>query len=185
MKTIWLSAALCLSLTAQDRGTRTLEDVAAIATVMVDGDLARRIETPRSAESAVRKDPKDPWAASDNYDVDHATFNAMKKTLMRLARLCPAACDVNLWMPMRGVPGKVQVVIRNVNEMSQFWPWGALNQPMPPEMKEVLDTGKPATVKKRPGMISVLAPIYDSLGDVAGLVEVVSMARPDPQENVQ
>jgi hypothetical protein len=181
---MWLIPAMSLTLCAQDGGARPLEDVAAIATVMVDGDLARRIETPRSVESALKKDPKDPWAASDNYDVDHASFNAMKKTLIRLARLCQATCDVNLWMPVRGVADRVQVVIRNVNEMSQFWPWGALNQPMPPEMKQVLDTGRQLTVRKRPGMVSVLTPVYDSLGDVVGLVEVVSMAKPDPQENV-
>jgi hypothetical protein len=34
-------------------------------------------------------------------------------------------------------------------------------------------------------MISVLAPVYDSLGDIVGLVEVVSQARPDPRENVK
>jgi hypothetical protein len=33
-------------------------------------------------------------------------------------------------------------------------------------------------------MTSVLAPVYDSLGDIAGLVEVVGRDRPDPQENV-
>ena len=29
-------------------------------------------------------------------------------------------------------------------------------------------------------MISVLAPVYDSLGDIVGLVEVVSRVEPDP-----
>ena len=35
------------------------------------------------------------------------------------------------------------------------------------------------------GMVSVLAPVYDSLGDIAGLVEVVSQAGRDPRENVK
>ena len=56
---------------------------------------------------------------------------------------------------------------------------------MPPEMKQVLDTGRRVAVRRRPGMISVLAPIYDSLGDAVGLVEVVSETRPDPRENVK
>ncbi len=49
---------------------------------------------------------------------------------------------------------RVQVLIRNVHEMSQFWPWGALNQEMPAEMKQVLETGKRVTVRRRPGMMS-------------------------------
>jgi hypothetical protein len=69
--------------------------------------------------------------------------------------------------------------------MSQFWVWGALHQEMFPEMKEVLAGGKRLTVTKKPGWISVLAPVYDSLGDVVGLVEVVSRSAPDPRENVK
>jgi hypothetical protein len=69
--------------------------------------------------------------------------------------------------------------------MSQFWTWGALTQDMPPEMKTVLDSGRRVTVRRRPGMISVLAPVYDSLGDIAGLVEVVSQNRRDQHENVK
>jgi hypothetical protein len=56
---------------------------------------------------------------------------------------------------------------------------------MPPEMKRVLDTGQRVTVRRRPGMISVLAPIYDSMGDAVGLVEVVGQTSPDPRENVK
>jgi hypothetical protein len=102
---------------------------------------------------------------------------------MRLARLVPFPCDVNLWMPL--APDRVHIVIRNQNEMSQFWTWGALHQEMFPPMKEVLDTGRRITVKQKPGYVSVLAPVYDSLGDVAGLVEVVTQAKPDAHENVK
>jgi hypothetical protein len=56
---------------------------------------------------------------------------------------------------------------------------------MPAEMKRVLATGERLTVRKRPGMISVLAPVYDSLGDIAGLIEVVSRSHADPRENVK
>jgi DNA-binding IclR family transcriptional regulator len=42
-----------------------------------------------------------------------------------------------------------------------------------PEMQKVFETGERVTVRKRPGMTSVLAPVRDSLGDVVGLVEVV------------
>lgn len=173
------------SVFGQEETERELDRVARAATVMVDGDVCRRIQTPRSLRYLLEKDPRDPWRDSDNYDVDHEAFIGTKKTLMRLARLCPRACDVNLWMPVAASPERVQVVIRNVNEMSQFWTWGALHQPMPVEMKKVLETGERSTVRRRPGMISVLAPVHDSLGDIVGLVEVVTQSKPDPRENVK
>jgi hypothetical protein len=162
-----------------------LDRVARTASVMVDGDVCRRIQTARSREHFLKVDARDQWAASDNYDVNHENFLRTKKTLIRLARLCPQACDVNLWMPVEGAAGRIRVVIRNVHEMSQFWTWGQLHQEMPVEMKRVLETGELVTVRRRPGMVSVLAPVYDSLGDIAGLVEVVSQSGFDPRENVK
>jgi len=179
------SAAALSLLAQQPNPALELDRVARIATVMIDGDVCRRIQTPRSARMLLETDPRDPWKASDNFDVNDAAFIATKKTLMRLARLCPTACDLNLWMPVPSDPPRIQILIRNVHEMSQFWKWGDLHQAMPPEMKQVLNTGQRVTVRRRPGMVSVLAPIYDSLGDVAGLVEVVSETRSDPRENVK
>ncbi len=172
----WLAAA-CLFGQPDDREA-ALDRVGRAATAMVDGDVCRHIETPRSRGYALKPDPRDPYAASDNYDVDDAAFISTKKTLIRLSRLCDEACDVNLWMPDEVDPAKVRIMVRNVHEMSQFWIWGAMNQDMPAEMKRVLDSGQRVTVRRRAGMISVLAPVYDSLGDIAGLVEVVSQASP-------
>jgi hypothetical protein len=162
---------------------KQLDEVARIAAVMVDGDACKRIVTPRALEAMAKVDPRDRWAGSDNYDVDHAAFLQTKKTLMRLARLAPFPCDVNLWMPL--APDRVHIVIRNQNEMSQFWTWGALHQPMFPPMKIVLENGRRVTVKEKPGYISVLAPVSDSLGDIVGLVEVVTQTTPDSHENVK
>jgi hypothetical protein len=172
-------------LAQQDDRAMDLDRVARTATVMLDGDVCRRIQTPRSARLLLEKDPRDPWKAADNFDVNDEAFIQTKKTLIRLARLCPGACDVNLWVPVPSNPPRMQILIRNVYEMSQFWKWGDLHQEMPSEMKQVLETGRRVTVRHRPGMISVLAPVYDSLGDAAGLVEVVSQTRPDPRENVK
>jgi hypothetical protein len=179
-----LLAATCLLAQQDDRAT-ALDRVARISTVMVDGDICRRIQTPRSARYLLQKDARDPWIASDNFDVNDEAFIQTKKTLMRLARLCPEACDVNLWMPVPSDPPRIQIMVRNVYEISQFWRWGDLYQEIPPEMKRVLETGERITVRRKPGMISVLAPIYDSLGDIAGLVEVVSQIERDPRENVK
>jgi hypothetical protein len=180
-----LLLALALTALADAQTARRLDEVARIASVMVDGDLARRIVTERAMKYLLKEDPRDPYLASDNYDVDHEAFIQTKKTLIRLSRLVDFPCDVNLWMPLPTDPPRIHIVIRNAHEMSQFWVWGALHQEMFPEMKEVLAGGKRLTVTKKPGWISVLAPVYDSLGDVVGLVEVVSRSAPDPRENVK
>ncbi len=153
---------------------RELDEVGRIASVLMDGDVCRRILTPRALERIFLVDPKDPWVAGDNFDVNHENFIATKKILIRLSRLVSYPCDVNLWMPFPDTPGKVQILIRNANEWSQFWTWGQLTQDMPLEMKRVLESGQREKVTRRPQMISVLAPVYDSLGEIVGLVEVIA-----------
>ncbi len=171
--------------TSKENLARNLDEVARVATVMIDGAVCQRIMTDRSLKQVFVEDPKDRWAASDNFDVNHEPYIQTKKTLIRLSRLCSVPCDVNLWMPFETNPDKVQILIRNANELSQFWPWGALHQDMIPEMKQVLKTGERETVVKRTGMISVLAPVYNSLGDIVALVEVVSRERHAPEDSVR
>lgn len=186
MKPLLLTIVLVAPLTAADREVaRELDDVARIASVMVDGDACRRIVTPRALEYMFKNDPHDEWVAGDNYEVNDAAFIAVKKTLIRLSRLAPFPCDVNLWMPIAGHPDKVRIVIRNANELSQFWPWGALYQDMIPSMKQVLETGRRVTVTEKPGWASALAPVYDSLGDIVALVEAVTQTPIDPRGNVK
>jgi hypothetical protein len=186
MKTLLLAAVLLVPLAAADRDmARQLDEVARVASVMVEGDVCQRIVTPRALDYMFKVDPHDPWAAGDNYEVNDGAFNATKKTLIRLSRLAPFPCDVNLWMPITGHPDKVRVVIRNANELSQFWPWAALYQDMIPQMKQVLETGRRVTVTEKRGWVSVLAPVHNSLGDIVALVEAVSQERLDPQANVK
>jgi hypothetical protein len=186
MQRLLASLFLAMSLTnAQDVHLQNLEEVARSATAMLDGDICLRIETARSTSFRLKADPRDPWRAGDNYDVNADAFIQTKKTLMRLARLCPDACDVNLWMPVRSRPNRIQIVIRNVHELSQFWKWGDLDQDLPPEMKRVLDNGASVMVRQKPGMTSVLAAVYDSMGDVVGIAEVVTQKNLDPRDNVK
>src|SRR6516162_9313988 len=119
-----------------------------------------------------RNDPRNRFLGGDNYEVNHEAFDLVKKTLIRISRLVSFPADANLWMPVPGHPDKIRVVIRNANELSQFWPWGALYQEMIPEMKTVLATGRRTTVAQKPGWVSVLVPVSDSLGDFVALVEV-------------
>jgi len=164
---------------------KDLDAMARVGSVMVDGDVCQRIVTQRARDFMFASDPRDQFLAGDNYDVDDASFNAVKKTLIRLSHLASFPADVNLWMPIEGHPGKIQMVVRNKNEMSQFWTWGALYQDVFPQMETVLKTGQRLTVTDRPGWISVLAPVYNSLGDVVGLIEAVSRVKADAHENVK
>ena len=186
MKVLLLTVALVVPLTAAETDmARSLDEVARTASVMVDGDACQRIVTPRARDYMFKKDPNDPWVDGDNYEVNDHAFIAVKKTLIRLSHLAPFPCDVNLWMPIAGHPDKIRIVIRNVNEMSQFWPWGKLYQDMIPQMKQVLETGRRITVTEKPGWVSVLAPVHNSLDDTVALVEVVSQTRLDAHENVK
>src|SRR6476661_4540874 len=116
-----------------------------------------------------------PLCARDKAQLKHDLDQIAKtKTLMRLAQLVNYPVDVNLWMPIDGAPDRIHIVIRNRYEMSQFWKWGDLTQPMPPLMRSVLENGKRNTVDQKPQYISVLAPVRNSLNDIVGLVEVVS-----------
>jgi hypothetical protein len=164
---------------------RDLDAIAKVATVMIDGDICQRILTPRAIEYMLRNPSRDKWADADNYDVDDVAFIATKKTLIRLSRLAEYPVDANLWMPLKSDLSIVHVVIRNRYEMSQFWPWGKLFQTTPAPMREVLETGRRSTVTGKAGYVSVLAPVHNSLGDIVGLVEVVSRVEPDSRENVK
>jgi len=164
---------------------RQLDDVARVGSVVVDGDVCQKIVTRRAKEFLFAKEFRDEFLAGDNYDVDDVAFNTVKKTLIRLSHLASFPADVNLWMPIEGHPGKIQLVIRNKNEMSQFWNWGELYGDMVPQMETVLKTGQRVTVTNKPGWISVLAPVYNSSGDVVGLIETVSQVKVDAHENVK
>jgi hypothetical protein len=183
----FLFVLLAVPLWAVDAGKleRELDEIGRVATIMVDGDVCQRILTKRALEHMLKKDPRDQYADGDNYDVDDEAFIRTKKTLIRLAMLSDSQVDVNLWMPLPADPPRIHIVIRNRYEMSQFWEWGKLHQEMFPVMRTTLGTGRRITVKDKPGFISVLAPVRNSLGEITGLVEVVSRLQPDARENVK
>jgi hypothetical protein len=162
-----------------------LERVARVATAVIDGDECEKIMTKRALDKMFRLDPRDRFAGHDNYDVNDGPFIAVKKLLRRVATLAPFPVDCNLWMSFHERPELIQILIRQVNEMSQFWKWGDLYQPMPPEMQEVLRTGKPRTAAARGDYVSVLAPVFNSLGDPVAIVEVVTRLARDERGNVK
>lgn len=159
---------------------KTLDEIARVATIMIDGDVCQHIVTARALYHMLHADPRDQWQAGDNYDVHDAAFIQTKKTLIRLGMIAPFPVDVNLWMPVPTTQN-IQVVIRNQHDLSQFWKFGDLEQAMPAPMRQVLTTGNRVTVQEKPGMISVLAPVRNSLGQIVGLVEVCSSTHPPAQ----
>ncbi len=181
MKTLLLAAALAApgaEVEAQ------LQQLARVATAVIDGDECEKIMTKRALDKMFRTDPRDRWAGHDNFDVNDAPYIAVKKLLRRVSTLAAFPVDCNLWMSFRERPELVQILIRQVNEISQFWKWGDLYQPMPPEMKEVLASGKPKTVA-RGDSVSVLTPVFNSLGDPVAIVEVATRLTRDERGNVK
>jgi hypothetical protein len=168
-----LLAALVLAAAASAQVEEELERLARVATAVVDGDEVEKIMTPRALDKMFRVDPRDRWAGHDNFDVHDRPYIAVKKLLRRVATIAPFPVDCNLWTGFRERPDLIQVLIRQVNEISGYWRFGDLYQPMPSEMKEVLDTGKPKTMR-RGNVVSVLTPVFNSLGDVVGLIEVAA-----------
>ena len=181
MKTLLLAAALA---TPSAEVEAQLQQLARVATAVVDGDECEKIMTRRALEKMFRTDPRDRWAGHDNFDVNDGPYIAVKKLLRRISTLAPFSVDCNLWMSFRERPELVQILIRQVNEISQFWKWGDLYQPMPPEMKEVLVSGKPKLVA-RADYVSVLTPVFNSLGDAVAIVEVAARLIRDERGNVK
>ncbi len=147
---------------------------------MFDGELCRQIVTERSWKWMRDFDPNDRWSSMDNWDLEHAPFIAAKKTLLRLERLAPPGVRVQclLWVPVPTLPGKATVVIWNGGP-SRWWTWGAIQRGLTPEMKAALKTGE--LVNLPPGdtdVTTVLAPVRDSLKEVAGFIEVSASAAP-------
>ena len=73
-----LATAQVLPQQARAPLAREMDEAARVASVMIDGDVCQRIQTPRSLGWMLKAHPKDPWFASDNFDVDHEAFTAVK-----------------------------------------------------------------------------------------------------------
>lgn len=165
-----------MSQAKQKRMLKALREAARVASVMVDGDEASRIITDRALHYIANPDPEFRFLAGDFFDVDHATFLRMKKTLMRLEQLLPFPCNTALWLTVKEQEDHVTVAVQN-GSMHRYYRFGETKRPLEPEMAECLRTGAcvEAPGDHPSGTLTLLAPVKNSLGDAVGLVELTSM----------
>jgi hypothetical protein len=162
---------------------QALSEVARVARVMVDGDEARRILTERAMHHIAHPDPEYRFLSADYYDVDHGVFDRMKKTLLRLERLADAIygcrCCTALWIPVEGQGGVVTCAVQN-GSIHRYYRFGQARMEMPDEMARCFESKATvlAPLEHPSETITVLAPVLDSLGDVAGVLEL-SALHPD------
>jgi len=142
---------------------------------MVDGEEAGRIITDRALYYMVNPDREFRFLSGDYYDVDAETFLRMKKTLLRLEKLVAFPCHSSLWVRLKGKEDHVTVAVQN-GQMKRYWRWAEEQRPADPEMAECLESGEVVVSPPDPerGLLAVLAPVRDSLGDVVGFVELTA-----------
>lgn len=148
-----------------------LARIARAGEVFLDGD----------AFKAVLPDPE--VAGGDDYRVDDALFVAIKKTLFKLKRLEAGDCSAQAWRRLRAKD-------KDGSERDAV----ALVVPVDPHPKDVKSAHPvgPAVAEAFEGrvsveegefrgvpILSVYAPIRDSLEDVVGVVEVYASLAPD------
>lgn len=154
---------------------RSLHEIARTVTCMVDGELVKEVLTERAQEKVFQVDPKDKWAAGDNWDYNHEPFVRIKQALERAGYLAAGQVTCNLYMPAAANPKQWYLVMNTVyggkQMMNSVSPDGISGAP-DPELVQVFMTGARLEVSKDKGQYSVLTPVYDSLGQITAVVEV-------------
>ena len=167
-----------MAATRQSKVRRVLDalaQVARVAEVMIDGELAMRIITDRATHYIVNPNPQHRFLSGDYYDVDHDSFLLMKKTLLRLERLASFPCNATLWVRVRGADNLITAAVQN-GQLHRYWRFGEDGRKPDGELAQCLSSGQitPAPADGSEDFLTVLAPIRDSLGDVVGCVELTA-----------
>jgi hypothetical protein len=119
-------------------------------------------------------DPSHIFLSGDYYDVDHQTFLRFKRLLLRLERLAKVEVNSSLWVV---IPGGEQVTVAVHNGVHhRYYRFGQERLDTPAEMKEVLQTGqvRAAPPSSDQSNVTVLAPVFDSLGAVSAVLELTA-----------
>ena len=155
---------------------QALLESARVGSVMLDGDEAGRIITARAMHHIAHPDSDYRFLSADHYDVDHATFLRMKKTLLRLERLLDFVCSTSLWVVVDGPQERITLAVQN-GTVHPYYRFGQGSIDLPPEMAECIETGRTvvAPVEHPSATLTVLAPVFDSLGALVGVVELSAL----------
>jgi len=151
-----------------------LERIAEIAAAILDGDEIGAIITEKAMHYISDPDPQFRFLSGDYFDVDHEAFLRARKLLMRLERLGKVRISSSLWLP---VPDAAAVTVAvQTGPHHRYYRFGQDKADTPPEMRKVFEAGQ---VRRAPAddgdrLATVLAPVRDSLGDVAAIVELTA-----------
>jgi hypothetical protein len=153
-----------------------MQEAARVAAAMLDGEEAKLIVMERAFRQMASPNPKFPHMGGDYFDVDAAQFLRMKKSLLRLARLLDFEVGTTLWVPVKGRADHVTAAVHN-GTLHRYWTFGQLLRKADGALAECLLSGIVTTVAPETDdrWLTVLAPVRDSLGDVAALVEITAM----------
>jgi len=140
-----------------------LRRVAHAATVFIDGD----------AFKAVPVDPD--LNTGDDYRVDHGCFLDVKRALLKLKRLDDGDVGLTTWRPFKGEAEQVVPVDMHPRPVRPG------NHPITPAMADAFEGRTAVQEFELHGcpILSVCAPIRDSMEDVVGVVEVFGSLAPD------
>ena len=143
-------------------------------------DHLKRIITERAMHYIANPNPEHRYLAGDYFDVDHELFGRTKRLMIRIARLSDAQVSTSAWVPVPGQP-KVTVAVHN-GVRHRYYGFGQESVETPPEMQEAFGTGRLVSVGPEPGkaLATVLAPVRDSLGEVAAVVELTAPLEGEP-----
>lgn len=148
--------------------------VAEIASGLLDGEDVKQIITEQAIGHVSRPDPEFRFLSADYYDVNHGPFLRVKKLLMRIERLAGVPVNGAVWVR---VPESDDVTVALHNgPHHRFYRFGTLQMAMPEALREVFANAKRVWLPAdRDGhLVTVLAPIRDSLQDVVGVVELTA-----------
>lgn len=167
-----------------------LAEVARIGQVFVDGDLCRRALKPYAQT----------FMTGDDMDFDPEACVPLKKTLMRLERICRVPCSTTIWRRRPDMPDRVEALIFGAysSPMSDGKPGNRGYQP-PVIFREIAKAfdGKAASKVNRskthsmvdrglfykvsdvthPVVVEVFVPVKDSMGEIAAVLEVFTVAK--------
>jgi len=167
-----------------------LARIARIGQEFVDGDLCRQAWEPHS----------ETFMCGDDMDYNPDACVPLKKTLMRLERLCPFPCSTTLWRRRPDFPDTGEVLLFGMHSSPQGGnkpPRGYVPPKMTRELEAVFLRGESAWRKdagggtvailigrgvavngvgvKNPFSLQLFVPVKDSMGDIAVALEVFTV----------